>query len=337
MQENHSLVRRSTQPPIQPRIHPTLVLSLGIVASSTASILIRFAQTEAPSLVIAAYRLSLATLILVPVLFSRHRSELMAMTQREIHLTLAAGGLLAVHFATWITSLEYTTVTSSVVLVQTSPLFVALLSPLLLRESLTRFTIFGLTLSLIGSLIVGLSDVCDWAGGIQCPPITDFLQGIAIKGDLLAIVGAVAVAGYILIGRHLRSRVTLIPYITLTYGAAAVVLTTMMLIAGHTPFGFTPQIYLWLILLALLPQLFAHTTYNWALRYLPAAIVSTSLLGEPVSSTILAFFILSEIPTLLRLSGATIIIVGIAVASHRPRLAMEETNTHESTEKSPRQ
>ena len=337
MQENHSLVRRSVQPPIQPRIRPTLVLPLGIVASSTASILIRFAQTEAPSLVIAAYRLGLATLILVPVLFSRHRSELKAMTQREIHLTLAAGGLLAVHFATWITSLEYTTVTSSVVLVQTSPLFVALLSPLLLRESLTRFTMFGLTLALIGSLIVGISDVCAWAGGFQCPPITDFLQGIAIKGDLLAIVGAVAVAGYILIGRRLRSSVTLIPYITLTYGAAAVVLTTMMLMAGQTPFGYTPQIYLWLTLLALLPQLFAHTTYNWALRYLPAVVVSISLLGEPVSSTILAFFILRETPTMLRLSGATIILVGIAVASRRPNLTMEETNTHESTEKSSRQ
>lgn len=328
MQENRSLVRRSTQPPIQPRIRPTLVLSLGIVASSTASILIRFAQTEAPSLVVAAYRLGLATLILVPVLFSRHRSELKAMTQREIHLTLAAGGLLAVHFATWITSLEYTTVTSSVVLVQTSPLFVALLSPLLLRESLTRFTIFGLTLALIGSLIVGLSDVCDWAGGIQCPPITDFLQGMAIKGDLLAIVGAVAVAGYILIGRHLRSSVTLVPYITLAYGTAAVVLTALMLMTGQTPFGYTPQIYLWLILLALLPQLFAHTTYNWALRYLPAAVVSTSLLGEPVSSTILAFFILGETPTMLRLGGATIILVGIAVASRRSNLTMEVTNNH---------
>ena len=328
MQENRPLVRRSTQPPTQTGIHPTLVLSLGIVASSTASILIRFAQTEAPSLVIAAYRLGLATLILAPVLFSRHRSELKAMNQREILLSLAAGGFLAVHFATWITSLEYTTVTSSVVLVQTSPLFVALLSPLLLRESLTRFTIFGLTLALIGSLIVGLSDVCEWAGGIQCPPITDFLQGMAIKGDLLAIAGAVAVAGYILIGRHLRSSVTLIPYITLTYGAAAVVLTAMMLMAGQNPFGYSPQIYLWLILLALPPQLFAHTTYNWALRYLPAAVVSTSLLGEPVSSTILAFFILSETPTMLRLGGATIILVGIAVASHRPDIAGEMTNTH---------
>ena len=328
MQKNLSGVGRSAQPPIQPRLHPTLVLSLGIVASSTASILIRFAQTEAPSLVIAAYRLGLATMILIPVLFHRNRSELKAMTQREIYLTLAAGGLLAVHFATWITSLEYTTVTSSVVLVQTSPLFVALLSPLLLRESLTRFTIFGLTLALIGGLIVGLSDVCEWVGGIQCPPLTDFLHGTAIKGDLLAIMGAVAVAGYLLIGRHLRSSVTLIPYITLTYGAAAAVLIIMMLMAGQNPFGYSPQTYLWFILLALLPQLFAHTTYNWALRYLPAAVVSTSLLGEPVSSTILAFFILSEIPTMLRLGGAAIILVGIAVASRRPRLAMEVINSH---------
>jgi len=337
MHENRSLVRRSAKPPIQPRIHPTLVLSFGVVASSTASILIRFAQTEAPSLVIAACRLGLATLVLAPVLFSRHRSELKAMTQHEIHLTLAAGGLLAIHFATWITSLEYTTVASSVVLVQTSPLFVALLSPLLLGESLTRFTFLGLTLALAGSLIVGLSDICIWAGGLQCPPVADFLQGIAIKGDLLAIVGAVALAGYIMIGRRLRSSVTLIPYITLTYGAAAVVLTILMLVAGQTPFGYPPQIYLWLALLALLPQLFGHTTYNWALHYLPAAVVSISLLGEPVSSTILAIFMLGETPPALRLSGAAIILVGIAVASRRPNSTISAINTHESTEKISRQ
>jgi drug/metabolite transporter (DMT)-like permease len=138
-----------------------------------------------------------------------------------------------------------------------------------------------------------------------------------MKGDLLALAGAAAGAGYIMIGRRVRSTVTLIPYITLTYGTASVVLIVLMLIAGQSPFGYSPQTYIWFFLLALLPQLFAHSTYNWALRYLSAALVSISQLGEPVSSTFLAYLILRETPTMLRIVGAVIILTGIAVASLR--------------------
>jgi drug/metabolite transporter (DMT)-like permease len=304
--------------PLKTNIPPAIGLSLGILASSTASILIRFAQSDAPSLVIAAYRLSIATLILAPLLLGRHRHDLQAMTAREVSLSMVSGIFLAIHFATWITSLEYTSVASSVVLVQTSPLFVALLSPLILRERLSRSIIVGLVLTLLGSLTIGLSDACHWAEYLQCPSIADFFYGNAMKGDLLALAGGAAGAGYILIGRRLRGTVALLPYITLTYGTAAVVLIVLMLGAGHAPFGYSAQTYLWFLLLALFPQLFAHSTYNWALRYLSAALVSISLLGEPVSSTILAFVILREAPTPLRLVGAVIILIGIAVASLRP-------------------
>jgi drug/metabolite transporter (DMT)-like permease len=297
---------------------PVIGLTLAILTASTASILIRFAQSDAPSLVIAAYRLSIASLILIPVLFSRYRDDLQAMTKREVSLTLVSGVFLAIHFATWITSLEYTSVASSVVLVQTAPLFVALLSPLILRERLSRSIVVGLILALIGSLIIGLSDACSWSEGLRCPSIGSFFRGNAMKGDLLALAGAAAGSGYIMIGRRVRSTVTLLPYITLTYGAAAAVLIVLMLRAGHAPFGYSPQTYLWFILLALLPQLFAHSTYNWALRYLSAALVSISQLGEPVSSTILAYIFLREIPPPLRIVGAVIILIGIAMASLRP-------------------
>jgi drug/metabolite transporter (DMT)-like permease len=307
-----------THSPPKTNIPPAIGLSLGILAASTASIFIRFAQSDAPSLVIAAYRLSIATLILAPLLLVRHRHDLQAMTTREVSLSIVSGIFLAIHFATWITSLEYTSVASSVVLVQTSPLFVALLSPLILRERLSRFIIFGLVLALLGSLTIGLSDACHWAEDLQCPSIADFFSGNAMKGDLLALTGGAAGAGYIMIGRRLRRTVSLLPYITLTYGAAAVVLIVLMLGAGHTPIGYSPQTYLWFLLLALFPQLFAHSTYNWALRYLSAALVSISQLGEPVSSIILAFVILREVPTPLRLVGAVIILIGIAVASLRP-------------------
>jgi drug/metabolite transporter (DMT)-like permease len=139
-----------------------------------------------------------------------------------------------------------------------------------------------------------------------------------MKGDLLALAGAAAGAAYIMIGRRVRSTVTLLPYITLTYGVASIVLIIFMIQAGQKPFGYSSQTYLWFLLLALAPQLFAHSTYNWALRYLSAALVSISQLGEPVSSTILAYLFLREIPTPLRIVGAVIILTGIAVASLRP-------------------
>jgi drug/metabolite transporter (DMT)-like permease len=301
----------------EPDIPPAVGLVLAILAASTASILIRFAQADAPSLVIAVYRLCIATLILTPVLLSRYRNDLSAMTKREVSLTLISGVFLSVHFATWITSLEYTSVASSVVLVQTAPLFVALLSPLILGEWPSRSIVVGLLLALIGSLIIGLSDACSWDEGLRCPSLTSFLGRSAIKGDLLALAGAAAGAGYFMIGRRVRRTVTLLPYICLTYGAASVVLIILMLRAGHAPFGYSPQTYLWFLLLGLIPQLFAHSTYNWALRYLSAALVSISQLGEPVSSTILAYIILREAPTPLRIVGAVIILTGIGVASLR--------------------
>ena len=254
------------------------------MAASTASILIRFAQSDAPSLVIAVYRLSIAFLILTPVLLSRYRSDLQAMTKREVSLTLISGMFLAIHFATWITSLEYTSVASSVVLVQTAPLFVALLSPLILRERLSHSIVAGLILALIGSLIIGLSDACSLDKGLRCPSLASFFLGNAMKGDLLALAGAAAGAGYIIIGRRVRSTVSLIPYITLTYGVASVVLIVLMLRAGHPPFGYSPQTYLWLLLLALLP----HGIIELPMVFLAAGIglrlghqVLTALTGKP--------------------------------------------------------
>ncbi|NJD58380.1 MAG: DMT family transporter, partial [Anaerolineae bacterium] len=134
-------------------------------------------------------------------------------------------------------------------------------------------------------------------------------------GDMLAICGAIAGAGYLLIGRKLRAKMSLVGYISLVYGMAAVVLVIIMLSAGEKAFGYSPQIYLWLILLAVIPQLIGHSTFNWALGYLSAAFVSITLLGEPIGSTILAYFILDEKPTSLKLLGGGLILVGIYITS----------------------
>ena len=300
----------------KPPISPILVILLGILAVSTASIFIRYAQAYAPSLTIAAYRLTISALVLTPLAIKTRRAELSALSSRDIFMGACSGIFLALHFATWITSLEYTSVASSVVFVTTTPLWVALLAPFTLKEPLTRLVLMGMALALGGGIVVGLSDSCTLAGGaIACPEMADFIQGKAFFGDLLALFGAWMAAAYVLIGRSLRSKLSLISYIFLVYGVAAIVLLVIMISTRQNPWGYPPIAYLWFTLLALVPQLLGHSSFNWALGYLSAAYVSIALLGEPIGSTILAFFLLGEKPAVLKVFGAILILLGIYLAS----------------------
>ncbi|MBN1665731.1 MAG: DMT family transporter, partial [Anaerolineales bacterium] len=209
-------------------------------------------------------------------------------------------------------------VASSVVLVSTTPLWVALLSPLTIKEPIRRLVLVGMALAMLGGVIIGLSDACSLqAGGIHCPPWREFVAGEAFIGDLLALAGALAAAGYMLVGRRLRDRMSLLPYIFVVYGMAALVLVLVLLVSGAPAFGYAPRNYLWLLLLALVPQLLGHSTFNWALRYLSAAYVSVTLLGEPIGSAILAYFLLGETPGALLIAGGILILAGIYVASTR--------------------
>jgi drug/metabolite transporter (DMT)-like permease len=292
-------------------------LLTAILAVSTASIFIRLAQAEAPSLVIAALRLTFATLLLAPIAWIRYRVELKSLTRLEIIPGIISGLFLAAHFATWISSLEYTTVASSVVFVSTGPLWVALLSPLLLNERLRSAAIVGLVIAILGGAMIGLSEACAWDHGLRCSDIGQALQGRAMWGNFLALVGAWTVSGYLIIGRRLRAvrRVSLIPYIFMVYGVAAVALIVTMFAAGQSPLGYSPQTYGWIFLLAAFPQLIGNSTYNWALRYLPASFVAVTTLGEPIGSAILAFFLLSETPTVIVIGGGVLILIGIYLAS----------------------
>lgn len=279
---------------------PSLALAIGIAATSTASIFIRYAQAEAPSLVIAAARLTLASLILVPLAWRRHPAELRRLALADWRRAGLSGVFLALHFATWITSLEYTSVASSVVLVSTSPLWVALASWLLLREPLTRPVIVGLIVSVAGGVIISLGD-------------TQIAGRSPLVGNLLALSGAWAVTGYWLIGRHMRPRLSLVPYVAVVYGAAALALLTMTALARQPLTGYRPVTYLWFLLLALGPQVLGHSSFNWALAHLPTVFVAVATLGEPIGSTVLAYVLLGEAPTALKLFGAALILAGIVL------------------------
>ena len=295
----------------KPDAGPFLGVGLGVLTASTAAILIRLAQAEAPSLAIAAWRLSLATLVLTPVALITRRSELRALGRSEWCSLLVSGTLLAIHFATWISSLSFTSVAASVVLVSTSPLFVGLASYLLLREPLSRTMVTGLITAMLGSALIGLGD---WGKGTH-----------RLWGDLLALFGAISVAGYFLIGRRLRARLSLLAYVLPVYGTAALVLVALLLISGLPPVPRLPQTWLWLLLMALGPQILGHSSLNWSLRHLSATYVTIATLGEPIISTLLAWRLLGERPSSWAVIGGTLILVGIAAASRAEQPRTTET------------
>ena len=292
----------------RPIIHPYVGIALGILAVSAASVIIKLIQNEhVPSLVISAYRLTIASLVLAPLALTRHRDEIKKLTRRDLLLIAVAGIFLALHFATWIESIRFTTIASSTVLVSTSPIFVGIFSWILLREKLSRMLIIGLAITVVGGAFIGFADSQGMPSTASAPD--------PLKGNVLAIAGAFAVAVYLLIGRSIRSKLSLIPYIFVCYGAAAITLLVAVLVTGQNFFGYTTTAYVGLILLAIFPQLIGHSSFNWALRYLSATYVSITVLGEPIGSTILAFILFKQQPPELTLVGGVLILIGIVVAS----------------------
>ena len=247
------------------------------------------------------------------------------MNRKQWALVGLSGAFLAVHFVSWVTSLSLTSVASSVVLVTTTPLWVALLSPVFLREKLTPWVWVGLVVALTGGTLVGLSEACQFsAGGVACPDLGGFFQGKAFLGNLLALVGAWMAAAYMMVGRKVRAALSVTAYISVVYSVAAILLWGLALASGEAVVGFSPPIYLWFALLALVPQLMGHTSFNYALGYLPAAYVSVATLAEPIGTTLLAIAVLNELPSGVEVLGGVIILAGIAIASLNTRSASVE-------------
>ena len=280
--------------------------------------MIRMAQqAQASSLVIAAWRVGMATLVLTPLVLIRYRADLARLTRRDIGLGLLAGALLSVHFYTWITSLEYTSVISSVVLVNTHPLWVVLATPFILRERLSKQMMLVVLLAMIGGILVSVG------GDAGTAP----RQNTPLLGNGLAVIGAITVAGYFMIGRLVRTKMALIPYIWLVYGSAAIMLWIAVLATGQQVTGLPGDAYLWMTLMALFPQLLGHSSYNYALGYLSAAYVSLTSLGEPIGSTILAVIFLSELPRQWQLVGSAIILCALLIASVEEARATRRAST----------
>lgn len=288
------------------------VIIIGIFAISSSSVFIRYAQGEGvPSLLIGAARLTIAAILLTPFVLHRYRAHLQRLTLLDWLLALTSGLFLALHFATWVSSLEYTTVLISTVVVTTSPIWVALLEFVFLRTRLSRPVALGLAIAITGGLVIGFS------GGTDI----DTAGNNHLLGGALSLAGAVSVAIYFVVGRKLRAKMPVIPYIWLVYGCAGMLMLMVVGMNNIPLVGYNTPAYVWLLAVAVLPQLIGHSSLNYAIGYLPATVVSIITQTEPIGSAILALLLFSEIPTVVQLLGSAIILGGVTLATVAPQRA----------------
>ena len=284
----------------------TTVMTVGIVAVSFSAVLIRLC--DAPSLVIAFYRLLFASLVFWLASFRKIIPELRSLASVSVRLGFASGVALALHFATWITSLSYTSVASSVVLVATSPIFIAIGSAVFLHERGTFKLYLGLALAFVGATVITL-------GGTGS-------DENSLLGNSLALAGAVFGSAYFLLGRRLRRELSAVTYAALSYSTAAVVLFISNLPFGHSLFDYPLATFGIFLLIALLPQVVGHTSFNWALKHVSAPTVSIVLLGEPVGASLLAYLLLGEKVGGLTIFGGVVTLAGVllAISSERRKV-----------------
>ena len=273
------------------------IIFIGMLAIASSSILIKLCI--APAMVIAAYRLTLASLLFVAASAVRRNSPLAKFHGKDFWFAIGSGVFLCLHFATWITSLNYTSVASSTVLVATAPVFVGIGSALFLKERLSRQLIFGIFVTISGAIIISFQEF----GSSEN----------SLFGNMLALSGAIGGAGYFLIGRNLRSRINTFDYATVVYSITAIMLLAIALFMNLNMTGYAPKIFLILFLIAIIPQVIGHTSLNWSLKYVSATTVSVITLSEPISASILAFFILGEKIMVIQFIGGILILVGVSL------------------------
>jgi len=285
-----------------PKASPTWIapalLVAGVVVASASPILIRYADTAEP-LAISFWRCAAGAVLLFP--FARKEMHL---TSEHRKLTAAAGVFLALHFATWITSLELTAVAPSVLLVSTTPIFVALVAPKIVNERLTGNGWLGIVLAFGGTAAIVVLD-----------PGSGQFDDSSLGGNALALAGGATAGGYVLAGRLARRDLGILPYAVATYGVAAVLLLVTCLLGGVPLAGYEAQTWWAIAALVIGPQLLGHTVINYVLSDIDATTVAVSFMAEPVIATLGAAVLFDEVPTLVFFPAAVAILAGIFIVS----------------------
>ena len=276
--------------------NPMIMIVVGVLGISLSSIFVKF--SSAPSAVTAAYRLMWTVLILTPVVFSKKetRKELKSLSKKSVILSIVSGAFLALHFVLWFESLSHTSVASSTTIVCTEVIWVALGYLFVLKGKLGVKPVVAILITLAGSVLIAYSD----SGGET-----------GLYGDILALLAAVAVAVYTLIGGVVREKVSTTVYTYIVYVSCMVVLLATCLVQGHNIFAFGISAPVVGLLLSLFSTILGHSIFSWCLKYFSPSFVSASKLCEPVVSAIIAMFIFSEIPTFLQIAGAVLVLGGV--------------------------
>ncbi|MEI3605338.1 DMT family transporter [Pseudogracilibacillus sp. SE30717A] len=279
-----------------PPFNPYIAVVIGVIAVSTSAILVKLAS-GAPAGIIAFYRLFLSVIIMLPIVLFKYKEEIRAIAKRDWILATISGIFLALHFILWFESLNYTSVASSVVLVTLQPVFAFIGTYFFFGERFSVAAVISMLITLVGSFIIG------W-GDLQ-------ISGLALLGDILALLGAVTVTGYFLLGQQLRRNLSLITYTFIVYGTSSVALLIYNLLIGNDLFHYSANHWVLFLGLAIIPTFLGHTLFNWALKWLSTSTISMAIVFEPIGATILAYFILEEAVTSSQWLGGSIVIFGL--------------------------
>jgi drug/metabolite transporter (DMT)-like permease len=272
------------------------ILSAGLLAVSLAAIFIRFA--DAPGLIVATYRMLLASLLLALISFKD--IDFKQLNPKNLAYAVSAGAFLAIHFASWISSLSFTSIAASVSLVASQPLWVVLFAWFFLALTPNTMTFVGISIAILGGGIISFGD---------------FSSGSApLLGNSLALLGAISMAAYLLLGKTAQnSGLNLQTYIALTYGSASLFLLPLPFFFSLPYFSYSASSFFWILLLALIPQLIGHTSINYAMKYLAPTLVATAVLLEPVGASLFAILLFQELPGFTTLIGALLLLTGVFV------------------------
>ena len=276
--------------------HPMIMIVIGVLGISLSSIFVKY--STAPSAVTAAFRLLWTVLFLTPVVLGKPavRNELQHLPRKLVLLSCLSGLFLAIHFVLWFESLHHTSVASSTTIVCTEVVWVCLGFCLFLKGRLSLKAIAAIAVTLAGS---GLIAYADSGSGAQ------------FYGDILALLAAIAVAVYTLIGRVVRSQTSTTVYTYMVYTACAAVLTATCAIQGHQLFSYGPSPILVGALLAIFSTILGHSIFSWCLKFFSPSFVSASKLCEPVAAALIAAFLFAEIPVPLQILGGILILGGV--------------------------
>ncbi|MYL46285.1 EamA family transporter [Virgibacillus halodenitrificans] len=297
----------------RPPFNPYAAVVIGVISVSTSAVLVKLAD-QAPAAIIANYRLLFAVLLMAPIILIKYKSEFRLISKKDWISSIFAGVFLAFHFILWFESLNYTSVASSVVLVTLQPIFAFLGTYFFFKERFSPGAVISMIIALLGSVIISWGDFK--------------ISGLALFGDILALLGAITVTAYFLLGQRVRRNVSLMTYTFVVYGVSSLTLIIYNILLQNSFTGY-PVDHWWIfIVLAIFPTFLGHTLFNWALKWLSTSTISMGIVFEPVGASILAFFILGEVITWAQFLGGSIVIFGLFLfilsTSRKPKVTISQ-------------